>query len=113
MLASLVFVVPDAGTSAVVGKQRQANGCRGCLLDDSESAVLIHVRRSETRIGCIHFDAGTFQLLSTAEFSADADNIRYDARGHRAIVGYGDGALAFLDSNGKKTGEIPLDGHFD
>jgi hypothetical protein len=27
------------------------------------------------------------------------------------IVGYGDGALAFLDSNGKKTGEIPLDGH--
>src|SRR5204863_7067312 len=25
--------------------------------------------------------------------------------------GYGDGALAFLDSNGKKTGEIPLDAH--
>jgi DNA-binding beta-propeller fold protein YncE len=57
------------------------------------------------------FDAGTFQLLDTAKFSADADNIRYDARGRRVIVGYGDGALAFLDSNGKKTGEIPLDGH--
>jgi DNA-binding beta-propeller fold protein YncE len=57
------------------------------------------------------FDAGTFQLLNTAKFSADADNIRYDARGHRVIVGYGDGALAFLDSNAKKTGEIPLDGH--
>jgi hypothetical protein len=27
------------------------------------------------------FDAGTFQLLNTTEFSADADNIRYDARG--------------------------------
>ena len=57
------------------------------------------------------FDAGTFQLLDTAQFSADADNIRYDARSHRVIVGYGDGALAFLDSNGKKTGEIPLDAH--
>ena len=57
------------------------------------------------------FDAGTFQLLSTAKFSGDADNIRYDARSHRVIVGYGDGALAFLDSNGKKTGEIPLDAH--
>jgi DNA-binding beta-propeller fold protein YncE len=57
------------------------------------------------------FDAGTFGLLETAKFSADADNIRSDARGHRVIVGYGDGALAFLDSNGKKTGEIALDAH--
>jgi DNA-binding beta-propeller fold protein YncE len=57
------------------------------------------------------FDAGTFQLLGTAKFSADADNIRHDPRGHRVIVGYGDGALAFLDSHGKNTGEIPLDGH--
>ena len=27
------------------------------------------------------------------------------------VVGYGDGALAFLDSDGKKAREIPLDGH--
>src|SRR5438552_2647578 len=57
------------------------------------------------------FDAGTFQLIETVKFSGDADNIRYDVRGHRAIVGYGDGALAFLDLQGKKTGEIPLDAH--
>jgi DNA-binding beta-propeller fold protein YncE len=57
------------------------------------------------------FDAGTFQLLDTVKFSGDADNIRYDARGRRVIVGYGDGALGFLDSNGKKTGEISLDAH--
>jgi DNA-binding beta-propeller fold protein YncE len=57
------------------------------------------------------FDAGNFQLLKTVSFSADADNIRYDTRGHRVIVGYGDGALAFLDPSGKKTGEIPLDAH--
>jgi DNA-binding beta-propeller fold protein YncE len=57
------------------------------------------------------FDAGTFQILETVKFSGDADNIRYDARGRRIIVGYGDGALGFLDSNGKKTGEIALDAH--
>ena len=57
------------------------------------------------------FDARNFQLLETVKFSADADNIRYDARGRHVIVGYGDGALAFLDSNGKQTGEIPLDAH--
>ena len=56
-------------------------------------------------------DAGTFQLLETTKFSGDADNIRYDARGRRMIVGYGDGALGFLDSNGKKMGEIALDAH--
>jgi DNA-binding beta-propeller fold protein YncE len=57
------------------------------------------------------FDGGTYQLLGTARFPADADNIRYDARGQRVIVGYGDGALAFLDSAGKKSGEIALDAH--
>jgi hypothetical protein len=57
------------------------------------------------------FDAATFRLLETANFGSDADNIRYDARGHRVVVGYGDGALGFLDANGKKTGEIALDAH--
>jgi DNA-binding beta-propeller fold protein YncE len=57
------------------------------------------------------FDAGTFKLLETAKFAGDADNIRYDFRGHRIIVGYGDGALGFLDSNGKKRGEVALDAH--
>ena len=57
------------------------------------------------------FDTGKFQLLGAIRFSGDADNIRYDARSHRIIVGYGDGALGFLDSNGNKTGEIALDAH--
>ena len=57
------------------------------------------------------FDAAKFQLLDTVKLAGDADNVRYDIRSHRVIVGYGDGALAFLDSNGKKTGEIALDAH--
>ena len=57
------------------------------------------------------FDGSTFQLLDTVKFSGDADNIRYDGRARRIIVGYGDGALGFLDLTGKKTGEITLDAH--
>src|SRR5258708_9989096 len=55
----------------------------------------------------------------------DADNVRYAARSRHIVVGYGgekflagkvarqggDGALAILDTNGKKTGEIALDAH--
>ena len=57
------------------------------------------------------YDADGFQLLETVKLGGDADNIRYDAHGTRVIVGYGDGALGFLDSKGKKTGEIVLDAH--
>ena len=57
------------------------------------------------------FDAATFQLLQTAQSSGDADNLRYDARRQLVLVGYGDGALGFLDLHGKKTGEIALDAH--
>jgi DNA-binding beta-propeller fold protein YncE len=71
------------------------------------------------------FDGTTFQLVQTVKLSSDADNVRYDARSKRVLVGYGgekflagkvvrgqgDGALAFLDSTGKKTGEIAIDAH--
>ena len=57
------------------------------------------------------FDGGTFQLLQTAKFSSDADNLRYDSRTHRVLVGYGEGALGFLDGDGKKTGEIAVEAH--
>jgi len=57
------------------------------------------------------YDGKTYQLLQTVKFADDADNIRYDARNQRIVVGYGDGALGFLDSNGKQAGEIKLDGH--
>ena len=68
------------------------------------------------------FDGTTFNILETVKFSTDADNVRYDARDHSVVVGYGgeksvlgrghgDGALAFLDVTGKKTGEIPIDAH--
>jgi DNA-binding beta-propeller fold protein YncE len=68
------------------------------------------------------YDGTSFQLLKTVQFSSDADNIRYDARSQRVVVGYGgekklrgrpegDGTLGFLDSKGEKAGEIALDAH--
>jgi DNA-binding beta-propeller fold protein YncE len=71
------------------------------------------------------FDGTTFQLLQTVKLSSDADNVRYDAHGDHIVIGYGgekflggkpvrgqgDGALAFLDSTGKKLREISVGGH--
>src|SRR5437899_3135343 len=68
------------------------------------------------------FDGTTFQILATVKFPDDADNIRYDTRSKGVIVGYagakqlrkreeGTGGLGFLDSNGKKTGDIVIDAH--
>src|SRR5882672_9503524 len=68
------------------------------------------------------FDGATFQVLATVKFPDDADNIRYDARSKGVIVGYagakqlrkraeGTGGLGFLDSNGKKTGDLVIDAH--
>jgi DNA-binding beta-propeller fold protein YncE len=57
------------------------------------------------------FDGGTYQLLQTTNLGGNADNIRYDSRERGVIVGFGSGAFAFLDSNGKKTEEVALDAH--
>jgi hypothetical protein len=68
------------------------------------------------------FVGTTFKILATVKFPDDADNIRYDARSKGVIVGYagakqlrkqeeGTGGLGFLDSNGKKAGDIVIDAH--
>lgn len=68
------------------------------------------------------FDGTTFQVLATVKFPDDADNIRYDGRNKGVIVGYagakqlrkraeGAGGLGFIESNGKKTGDIVIDAH--
>jgi len=71
------------------------------------------------------FDGTTFQLLQTVTLDLDADNVRYDARSKHVVIGYGGekflagkvarpgggGALAVLDSTGKKIAEIDMDAH--
>ncbi len=73
------------------------------------------------------FDGTTFALLETTKLGADADNMRFDARNKHVVVaccgekflggqvargqGLKDGALAILDTAGKKVGQIQTDGH--
>ncbi len=71
------------------------------------------------------YDGTTYRLLQSVTLDLDADNVRYDARSRHIVVGYGGekflagkvsrpgggGALAILDTNGKKSGEIALDAH--
>jgi hypothetical protein len=68
------------------------------------------------------YDGNTFSLLTTVKFPDDADNIRYDSHSKSVIVGYagakalrnrveGTGGLGFIDSHGRKTGEVIIDAH--
>jgi hypothetical protein len=91
---------------------------QGQLYDASTNRLFIAAGDGATRI----FDGTTFELLQTVKFSDDADNVRYDARSRRVLVGYGgekalrgrpegSGALGFIESNGKQAGEIVVDAH--
>jgi hypothetical protein len=68
------------------------------------------------------FDGTTYKLLASVKFPDDADNIRYDGRSKQIIVGYagakqlrkreeGSGGLGFIDSNGRRTGDVVIDAH--
>jgi DNA-binding beta-propeller fold protein YncE len=57
------------------------------------------------------FDATSLQLLKTTEYGDDADNLRYDTAHERVYVGFGDGALGELDTEGQKIAETKLDAH--
>src|SRR5262244_1385963 len=61
---------------------------------------------------CDVFDASSFKVIKSIKFSADADNIRYDAAARRVYIGYGSGGLGIIDAaNSDQIGDIKLDGH--
>lgn len=58
------------------------------------------------------FDGVSFAQAGEADFSGDADNVRYDARAKHVYVGYASGALGVVDvKSGKKIGNVELEGH--
>jgi DNA-binding beta-propeller fold protein YncE len=63
--------------------------------------------------GSVHrFKGAQLTPLDTIRLGADADNVRLDPEAGRVVVGYGDGALALVDTAaGKPTAEIRLPGH--
>ena len=76
--------------------------------------------RESNRIGVASGGDGTFKLFNGASYEFaknlgsldDADNARFDAKTKLAYVGYGDGALAVIDSaTMKQNGSIKLAAH--
>ena len=57
------------------------------------------------------FDGSSYAPLKALDYGDDADNLRYDSDHKRIYVGYGGGALAEIDEEGNKIGEIKLDAH--
>lgn len=57
------------------------------------------------------FDGSSYAAIKTIDYGDDADNLRYDPDHKRIYVGYGSGALAEIDEEGNKVGEIKLDTH--
>src|SRR5438093_9819306 len=58
------------------------------------------------------FDAKSFMTTSSMMLGGDADNVRYDSATARIVVGYGNGALGFVDPKAHKVlGSIKLSAH--
>lgn len=56
-------------------------------------------------------DGQSLKPLKTVRTGGDADNVRYDPSRGRVYVGYGDGALAVLSTEGERLGDVQLGGH--
>ena len=58
------------------------------------------------------FDGVSYELVKSLDSLDDADNLRFDAKTKQMFLGYGDGALAVIDSTTmKQTGSIKLAAH--
>src|SRR5262249_4697386 len=58
------------------------------------------------------YAGGDYKPAGQIELGSDADNIRIDAASKRVIVGYGNGALAFIDpATHSKIGDAALKAH--
>lgn len=58
------------------------------------------------------FDGATYGLKTTVTALDDADNLRFDTKTKLIYAGYGDGALAIIDSaTMKQTGSVKLAAH--
>src|SRR5438132_4001906 len=58
------------------------------------------------------FDGKSFMTVSSLMLGGDADNVRYDSTGGRLVVGYGAGALGFIDAKSHRvSGTVKLAAH--
>jgi DNA-binding beta-propeller fold protein YncE len=100
--------VVDLASMRVVKSVRGMNEPQGIrFLPDERKAIVANGGTGATTF----LDGSTLEVLRTAKFSGDADNVRYDQAAKRIYVGYGNGALGVLDTNGTVMGDIRLPAH--
>src|SRR5258708_5927815 len=124
VFCACAFVVIDLKTKKVVNQIKALNKTQNSYYVPSVNRLFV----SNQGDGTVKiFDGTTFALQRTVQLSSDADNIRYDARRKHVLVDYGgekflrgkvearqgqkDGAVAILDLDGNKVGDIPTSGH--
>jgi hypothetical protein len=80
--------------------------------------VFYHEPSDKLYVGCRAdgivrvFDGARFKLVSQIRMAGrNADNVRFDQLNRRILVGFGEGALALLNEDGRKTGEITVGAH--
>ncbi len=117
-------VVIDLKTNKVISQIKSVNKPQNSYYVPSVNRLFVSNQGDGTvRI----FDGTTFALQRTVQLSSDADNIRYDVRRKHVLIDYGgekflrgkvearqgqkDGAVAVLDLDGNKVGDIPTGGH--
>lgn len=98
----------DVETGARLGSIRGLKEPQGVLYEPSTKRLFVACGGDGTlRI----YDGSSLAPLSTVTLGDDADNLRLDAMHRRIIAGYGKGALALLDFDGKKIGSVTLAHH--
>lgn len=56
-------------------------------------------------------DGNSLKPVKSVRTGGDADNVRYDSSRGRIYIGYGEGALAVLSTEGEHLGDVQLGGH--
>jgi len=63
-------------------------------------------------VGCDVFDGSTFKSLLAVSLGDDSDNVRYDSGAKCIVVGYGSGALGWIEATtGKHLTDVSFKGH--
>src|SRR6266576_3211993 len=113
----LLIAAPGNNTVEVidVGANRHAKSIPGIrepqdLAYVPESNRLYVANGSAGRVDVL--DGGSLAPLQRIAKLDDADNVRYDSAQRTVVIGYGQGALRIIHSDGAESaGDIPLSGH--
>jgi DNA-binding beta-propeller fold protein YncE len=93
-LGNATVDVVDLSSRKVVHRLKELAGPQGIAYAPAEDLVVVACGGD----GSVRFYAGAdFSQRGRIRLGEDADNVRLDPARHRALVGYGDGAIAVID----------------